>query len=273
MSVALDVVRAAPFDDQALLAHADAHGHVLAVRTAQHDARAAVGAVRAQGAAGAARLARAQHGGHLHRGDLGQQAGDAVAVEVQVGHGQPPVGPKRSAWIARGWWPPSTSSSATPSTNGVGPQTKQRAWRPGERSASMAASTRRAQPVQPGGASRVYVCSMRRPALGPSAASSSRYRTSPAVRAETSTVTGASLPRAARWRSMAISGTRPLPPATSSSGPPSSADQLKGPPIGPRSSKTSPPRSSSTRYGETSPSSTSSTVSWTAPSSGAEAIE
>jgi hypothetical protein len=34
-------------------------------------------------------------------------------------------------------------------------------------------------------------------------------------------------PLAARWRSMAISGTTPEPPATSSSGPPAATDQAK----------------------------------------------
>ena len=82
-----------------------------------------------------------------------------------------------------------------------------------------------------------------------------------------------SLRRAARWRSIDISGTSPEPPPISSSGPPSGTDQVKCPPIGPRTSNWSPGRTSSTRYGETSPSSISSTVISSASSSGAEAIE
>ena len=69
------------------------------------------------------------------------------------------------------------------------------------------------------------------------------------------------LERAARWRSIAIRGTIPEPPATRSSGPPSATSQTKYPPIGPRSSSRSPTRSTSVRYGETSPSSSRSTVS------------
>ncbi len=81
--------------------------------------------------------------------------------------------------------------------------------------------------------------------------------------------------RAARgaMRSIDISGTSPDPPPIRSSGPPSSADHVKWPPIGPRISKTSPGRSSSTRYGDTSPSSTRSTVISMTPASGADAIE
>jgi hypothetical protein len=45
---------------------------------------------------------------------------------------------------------------------------------------------------------------------------------------------------AARWRSIAISGTRPNRSAISSSGPPSSVRQVKGPPIGPRNASSSP---------------------------------
>ena len=78
---------------------------------------------------------------------------------------------------------------------------------------------------------------------------------------------------AARCRSMAISGTTPEPPPTRSSGPPSFAVHVKYPPIGPRISRRSPTRTSSTRYGETSPSSIFSTVMATRESSGAEAME
>ena len=105
----------------------------------------------------------------------------------------------------------------------------------------------------------------RRPAVGVSAASSSRHRASAGPRAEANSTISISLAWAARWRSIAISGTRPEPPATSSTGPPSRADHVKGPPIGPRTSSSSPARTSSTRYGETSPSSMSSTVTASAP--------
>jgi len=80
--------------------------------------------------------------------------------------------------------------------------------------------------------------------------------------------------RAARWRTMAMSGTSPEPPAMSSSGSgPESADHVKCPPTGPRTSNTSPGSTTSTKYGDTSPSSTSSIVSSTRSSSGADAIE
>ena len=187
----------------------------------------------------------------------------------------PPVGPKRSAWMRRGSWPASTSRSATRSTNGVGPQTKQRA-RPRRRPtpASIAASTRRASRVQPGGA-RACTCSRR---AGPSRGSSrvELVAVEHVVGARAPRPAGAPrrrCPRAARWRSIAISGTSPEPPATSSSGPPSSTAHVKCPPIGPRTSNSSPGGRSSTSYGETSPSSMSSTVSSSASTSGAEAIE
>ena len=93
------------------------------------------------------------------------------------------------------------------------------------------------------------------------------------MRAETSSRVSTSLPRAARWRSIDISGTSPEPPPISSSGPPSSTRQEKCAPIGPRSSISSPSCSTPARYGETSPSSIRSTVSASRPSSGPEAIE
>ena len=70
-----------------------------------------------------------------------------------------------------------------------------------------------------------------------------------------------------------MSGTTPDPPAISSSGPPSLTVQLKCPPIGPRTSNWSPARTSSARYGETSPSSITSIVSCSVAASGAEAID
>ncbi len=50
-----------------------------------------------------------------------------------------------------------------------------------------------------------------------------------------------------RARSIAISGTTPLPPAISITGPPLLGSHTKYPPIGPRSSITSPTRSSPAR--------------------------
>ena len=109
----------------------------------------------------------------------------------------------------------------------------------------------------------------------PSRASSSRYRMSSAARAESSSRASTSRAgaRVARWRSIAISGTSPEPPATSSSGPPSAVRQVKCPPTGPRSSNSSPACATPARYGETSPSSIRSTVSSSRGSSGPEAIE
>jgi hypothetical protein len=71
---------------------------------------------------------------------------------------------------------------------------------------------------------------------------------------------------------MAINGTTPLPPPISSAGvDPSHTNQ---PPIGPRTSSSSPTRTSSWRNDDTSPSSSRSTVSSIAvPSPGGEAIE
>ena len=71
---------------------------------------------------------------------------------------------------------------------------------------------------------------------------------------------------------MERSGTTPDPPAISISGLSSPGSHTKYPPIGPRSSSSSPARSSSVRYGETSPSSSRSTV-MASGSPGAEAIE
>ena len=122
----------------------------------------------------------------------------------------------------------------------------------------MSASTRREEPAQPGGCERVSVVCTR---TSGSAASSSRYSTSSQARADTSSRASTSLPCAARWRSIAINGTSPEPPATSSSGPPSLVRQVKWPPTGPRTSNSSPAPTTPARYGETSPSSICSTVS------------
>ena len=59
----------------------------------------------------------------------------------------------------------------------------------------------------------------------------------------------------------------------SSSGPPSLARQMKWPPSGPRTSNVSPSRATSWKYGETSPSSSSSIASSRLAAPGADAIE
>jgi hypothetical protein len=59
---------------------------------------------------------------------------------------------------------------------------------------------------------------------------------------------------------IAMSGTIPDPPATSSSGSAAAASHTKKPPIGPRTSNLSPGTCTSCRNGETSPSVTRSTV-------------
>jgi hypothetical protein len=81
------------------------------------------------------------------------------------------------------------------------------------------------------------------------------------------------LAAAARARIIAMSGTTPEPPPTRSTGPSCDGSQTKYPPMGPRSSIVSPGRSSSVRYGETSPSSSRSTVSSIRVPSAADAIE
>jgi hypothetical protein len=102
--------------------------------------------------------------------------------------------------------------------------------------------------------------------------SSSANSTSCALRADSSSRASASLPACRRWRSIDISGASPEPPPMSCSGPPWSAVHTNQPPTGPRTSTSSPGCASSTRYGETSPSSSRSTVTAT-PSPGAEEIE
>ena len=72
---------------------------------------------------------------------------------------------------------------------------------------------------------------------------------------------------------MAISGTTPLPPATSRTGAGEDGSQTNQPPIGPRSSSLSPGCRFSVRYGETSPSAMRCTVSSRRVPSAAEAIE
>ena len=73
---------------------------------------------------------------------------------------------------------------------------------------------------------------------------------------------------------MQASGTTPEPPATSNTGPPSATDHMKWPPIGPRSSISSPTATVSWKNGETSPScSRSMASSMQSVLSGAEAIE
>ena len=70
----------------------------------------------------AAAVAAAARAGHLEREDLAQHSRGAVSVQFL--HLHLPVGPNRSVRTRSGAWPSSTSSDATLSTNGVGPQTK-----------------------------------------------------------------------------------------------------------------------------------------------------
>ena len=93
------------------------------------------------------------------------------------------------------------------------------------------------------------------------------------MRVEYTSRIGIVLPLAARVRTIAISGTTPLPPPNSSTGSVSPGRQTNQPPIGPRSSNRFPGRSSSVRYGDTSPSASRSTVNSTRLPSGADAIE
>ena len=81
------------------------------------------------------------------------------------------------------------------------------------------------------------------------------------------------MPAVACCRTIAISGTTPEPPPTSSTGSVCSGRHTNQPPIGPRTSTWSPGRTSSTRYGDTSPSSSRSTVISTRVPSGTDAIE
>lgn len=79
---------------------------------------------------------------------------------------------------------------------------------------------------------------------------------------------------ARRCRIMDMMGAIPDPPASISTGPPSSIDQVKGPPIGPRISISSPDSTTSWKNGDTSPSGIISiAISMVGDSSGAEAIE
>ncbi len=61
----------------------------------------------------------------------------------------------------------------------------------------------------------------------PSRSSSSWYRSAETSRADTSSRVSTRLPAAARWRTIAISGTSPDPPATNNNGPPSAARHVK----------------------------------------------
>src|SRR5207248_10921489 len=100
--------------------------------------------------------------GHLDREDLAQDAGDGVAVQLQVAllHVVPPVAPKRSVRMDSGGYPSSSRPAEAVSTKEVGPQMKMAAPRvTGQAtSASIALSRRRAYPVQPGRRLRLRVC-------------------------------------------------------------------------------------------------------------------
>ena len=83
------------------------------------------------------------------------------------------------------------------------------------------------------------------------------------MRTEYSRLNGGRLLAFERARTIAISGTIPLPPPSSMTGAVTSSVQTNQPPIGPRTSNTSPGCTTSARYGETSPSDSRSTVSST----------
>ena len=167
--------RPAPLHRQVPGVDADDDGDVAAARAAQDDAGAAVGAVRAERLLVAAGLARAaQQVVSSARTSASRPATPLPSMcrsVISSSRGSEALGVDGARVV-----PGSTSRVATCSTNGVGPQTKQRgrASGPGPTSASIAASTRRAKPSHPGGASRVKVQATSRPARGSSASSSSR---------------------------------------------------------------------------------------------------
>src|SRR3954454_19276845 len=98
--------------------------------------------------------------------------------------------------------------------------------------------------------------------------------TSAAVRTEYTSRIGQAEDVRARWRSIAMSGTTPDPPPTSSTGAGSLPRQTKYEANGPRSSIWSPTSTTSWKYGDTSPSARQSIVSSISPAShGDEAIE
>ena len=100
----------------------------------------------------------------VDREDLAQSTGHHIAI--QICHRQPPVGPNRSVLILLESTPPVTSTSATDSTNPVGPQTNTAsADAPPTGASSCCASTRPIRPDQPAGPSRVYTSSSSSPEL------------------------------------------------------------------------------------------------------------
>ena len=103
--------------------------------------------------------------------------------------------------------------------------------------------------------------------------SSSAYSAASGSRTEYSSRIGVPAPVRSRVRSIAISGTSPEPPATSCTGSDCSGRQTNQPPSGPRISSTSPTATTWVRYGDTSPSSSPSTVTSTVVPSLADAIE
>ncbi len=84
---AADAVEADPDAGRVL---GNPHQGVVAVRAAEHDARAPVGAEGPEGLAGAAFRAPAARDGHVRAEHLQQDAGDRVAVEHQLVHVTPP---------------------------------------------------------------------------------------------------------------------------------------------------------------------------------------
>src|SRR6266851_10144557 len=106
-------------------------------------------------AGGPARDALPGGRGDIDREQLAQRPGEHVSVQVRV-HVWPPEGPKRSVLMVCGAWPASTSRSAAPSTNPVGPQTNTASpGCAGFPAVRMSVLIRPAGSGQPGGVDRV----------------------------------------------------------------------------------------------------------------------
>ena len=185
-----------------------------------------------------------------------------------------PVGPKRSVRTRDGACPSSTSSVATDSTSTRRAThicvRRRRGWPAHGLEHRAVDAAAKASPV--GGAPRVKVnttsTSGRVCELLELGAVKHVVRRARGVEQTHRTAARAPVSARSRWRNIAISGTIPEPPATSSSGPPRQRPTRSIH----RSARVSRARrrrrSSSTRYGDTSPSSSRSTVSATVRSSG-----
>ena len=224
----------------------DAHGDLAAARAAQDDAGADVGAVRAERAVRRTqRAARASPWSSRRRTPRSAARRRALpSSQCTVGHLILPSvrSARRGSRAARGRARRAGRRRARRTRSGR--RRRRAAARRGRARPARAsrASTRRSKPVQPvGRLARERVGGRRRAAERRARRGRARRPSGGRRRAG---ARRASLPWAALWRSIAISGTSPEPPPTSSSGPPSSTRQVKWPPTGPRSSSSSPARSS-----------------------------